>query len=106
MSDRKLRAGTRKDYNKMENGVNGATEKNNGEDEYACVAQNQNKQQHQHGGDDGDRSGDKDSSGEGSEVDLDAEYECESEFESEEDDEELLEAERKLELMKKQQKSC
>ena len=103
MSDRKLRSNTRKDYNKMEKGVNGAvesdSENNNGEDDHACVHdENQNK--HDHDDQQQHESGESSNSAEES----GSEIEYASEFESEEEDDELAEAERKLQLLKKQKK--
>ena len=103
MSDRKLRSGTRKDYNKMIESVDeallsSAEEDNDHVEAYACASsttkQNVNKQ---HGGEDG---------GEllnyqlvvGNPDDTD------NEGEASESDEEIREAELQLQAMRKQQK--
>ena len=99
MSDRKLRSGTRKDYNKMVDGVNAALG-DESSDGYktdalnACAKDHLQQQQQQHG----------------DSVDAHASYVYESENDSDletvstESDDDLGEAELKLEAMRKEQK--
>ena len=105
MSDRKLRSGTRKDYNKMVDSVDVALQEENSDEnsDGACANLNARKQQQQDGEgsnvvDDGAilnyLVGNVDDSG--NEI---------NEYSSGESDEELLQAERRLEAMKQQQKS-
>ena len=103
MSDRKLRSGTRKDYNKMIESVDVALQSSADEDKensdvdpYACAAASVKNVNKQHGEDGGEILN--------YEVNIGNSYDTDNEFESSESDEELRDAELKLEAMRKEQK--
>ena len=102
MSDRKLRSGTRKDYNKMIESVDeallsSAEEDNDHVEAYACASTTKQNVNKQHGGEDG---------GEllNYQIVVGNPDDTDNEGEASESDEEIREAELQLQAMRKQQK--